>query len=267
MAQAEIVLITGANTGIGYQIVRALASSNKAYDIIVAGRSLDGVQAAIDTAKDELQSTQSKLHPLQVDIESDESINAAFKTVQSQFDRVDVLINNAGTVRGSFDHLAANGKMSQRENWLKAWNVNTVGTQIMTHTFVPLLLQSTNPRLVFLTSGTSTLGGPEHATVDKPADKGWPKQDLSVAAYRSSKTGMNMMMREWHRLLQTDGVKVWCISPGFLATNIGGAGPEILKKMGAGDPEVVGPFILSVLQGARDADVGKVITKDGIQTW
>lgn len=159
--------------------------------------------------------------------------------------------------------------MTQRENWLKAWNVNTVGTQIMTHTFVPLLLQSASPRLLFITSGVSTLEGTEHAEsrLDQPAAKGLPKQDMSPAAYRSSKTGMNMMMREWYRLLQKDGVKVWCIAPGFLATGIGGVRPEVLKKMGAGDAEIAGPFILSVVQGARDADVGKVIDKDGVQAW
>lgn len=96
MAQTDVVLLTGANTGIGYQIVRALTSSKRAYSIVVAGRSLDKVQAAIDSAKAEFSSTQSKLYPLQVDLESDESINAAFEKVQTQFDRVDVLINNAG---------------------------------------------------------------------------------------------------------------------------------------------------------------------------
>lgn len=96
MAQNEVVLITGANTGIGYQIVRALASSDKAYDIIVAGRSLEKVKAAIDSIKAEFSSTQSQLFPLQVDIESDESISAAYEVVQPQFGRVDVLINNAG---------------------------------------------------------------------------------------------------------------------------------------------------------------------------
>lgn len=96
MGQTEIALITDANTGIGYQIARALASSSNAYNIVVAGRSLEKVLAAIVSAEDEFPFTQSKLHPLQVDIESDESINAAFETVRSQFDRVDVLINNAG---------------------------------------------------------------------------------------------------------------------------------------------------------------------------
>ena len=75
-----------------------------------------------------------------------------------------------------------------------------------------------------------------------------------------------MMMREWHRILMEDGVKVWCISPGFLATGLGGH-PETLRKMGAGEPEVAGPFIRSVLEGERDEDVGKVLTRDGIQPW
>lgn len=47
----------------------------------------------------------------------------------------------------------------------------------------------------------------------------------------------------------------------------GGSGAENLKKMGAVDPEVAGPFIRSVLDGGRDAVVGKVILKDGIQAW
>lgn len=101
MAHADIVLVTGANTGIGYQIVRALAASEGKHEIIVAGRSLDKAQAAIDSAKAEFSSTSSKLHPLQVDLESDESINAAFEKVQTQFGRVDVLINNAGKVHRS----------------------------------------------------------------------------------------------------------------------------------------------------------------------
>lgn len=54
---------------------------------------------------------------------------------------------------------------------------------------------------------------------------------VPLTAYRSSKTGLNMLMREWVRILRNDGVKVWCLSPGFLATGLGGAGPEALKKV------------------------------------
>jgi NAD(P)-dependent dehydrogenase (short-subunit alcohol dehydrogenase family) len=92
---AKIVLITGANTGIGYQVVRALCNSGNAYDIVVGGRSLDKVQAAAGNARAEYPQTKSKLFPIQVDIESDDSINKAFDAVKSQFGKVDILVNNA----------------------------------------------------------------------------------------------------------------------------------------------------------------------------
>ena len=101
---------------------------------------------------------------------------------------------------------------------------------------------------------------------NKHPPKGWPKTGLNIPAYRSSKTGMNMMMREWCRILKEDGVKVWCISPGFLATGLGG-NQEANKKMGAGDPEVAGEFVLNVLEGHRDGDIGKVILRDSVQPW
>jgi NAD(P)-dependent dehydrogenase (short-subunit alcohol dehydrogenase family) len=158
--------------------------------------------------------------------------------------------------------------MSMRDMWNASWNINTTGTQIMTSMFIPLLLESRNPRLIFMASGTSTLSGSENMklAVNHYPAKGWPKSGFNVTAYRSVKTGMNMMMREWHRMLHEDGVKVWCTSPGFLATGLGGD-PEVLKKMGAQDPEVAGGFIRSVIEGERDGDVGKVILKDGVQEW
>ena len=164
--------------------------------------------------------------------------------------------------------------MSMRQMWNASWNVNTAGTQIMTSTFIPLLLQSrsSGPRLMFITSGTSTLAGTENMAlaVNRHPPKGWPKtgggDTVNLAAYRSSKTGMNMMMREWYRILKEDGVKVWCISPGQLATGLG-QGPEANKALGAGDPEPAGKFVRSVVEGARDADVGKVILRDSVQAW
>lgn len=139
----------------------------------------------------------------------------------------------------------------------------------MTNTFAPLLLKSSDPRLIFITSGTATMT--EHGNpalmVNKSPSKGWPKQDLNLAAYRSSKAGLNMMMLEWKRILEEDGVKVWAISPGLLATGLGGVGSEVLKKMGALDPKIGADFIRSVVEGARDQDVGKAIREDETQPW
>lgn len=93
---SDIILITGANTGLGYQIVRSLCSSNKSYIILVGGRSLAKVQQAITSATEEFSSSRSKLSPVEVDIEDDTSIQRAFDEVKSKFGRLDALVNNAG---------------------------------------------------------------------------------------------------------------------------------------------------------------------------
>lgn len=62
-------------------------------------------------------------------------------------------------------------------------------------------------------------------------------------------------------------MKVWSVSPGFLATGLGG-NKEALKKMGAGDPATGGDLIRGVVEGERDADVGLVVHVGGkVQPW
>lgn len=70
---------------------------------------------------------------------------------------------------------------------------------------------------------------------------------------------------EWQRTLVQDGVKVWAVSPGFLATGLGRQ--DEMKRLGALDPSIGGAFVTSVIDGARDADAGKVVSRAGIQPW
>ncbi|OBT64157.1 hypothetical protein VE03_06251 [Pseudogymnoascus sp. 23342-1-I1] len=265
MTSNPIILITGANTGIGFETIKALLGSPNTYTILLGGRSFQKAQDAVQVAKEQFPNSQSILSAIQVDIEDDASILKAFDEASAKHGRVDVLINNAGA---QFDFEVQSRRIGMREAWNKSWNVNTTGTQIMTHTFVPLLLKSSDPRLLFVTSGTSSLAETESGELwlNKVPPKGWPKQATAFPAYRSSKTGMNMMMREWARVLTEDGVKVWCISPGFLATGLG-AGQESNKQMGAGDPAIGGNFIKDVVEGKRDQDVGKIIRSGSTQPW
>ena len=73
------------------------------------------------------------------------------------------------------------------------------------------------------------------------------------------------MMLEWTRILKADGVKIWCISPGLLATGWGDK--EMLIKAGAEDPAKGGIFIRDVVEGKRDADTGKVVRSGSVQPW
>ncbi len=96
MASKGVILVTGANTGLGFQIIRALYGGEAAYSVLLGGRSLQKVEQAIKSVADEFPASRSKLWPLQIDIEDDVSIQRVFDEVKTQFGKLDVLINNAG---------------------------------------------------------------------------------------------------------------------------------------------------------------------------
>jgi NAD(P)-dependent dehydrogenase (short-subunit alcohol dehydrogenase family) len=90
----KLVLVTGANTGLGFQIVKAICGSNKGYEVLVGGRSIQKAEQAVKSLKEEFPS--SHLHAIQVDIEDDASIASACEHVKAKYGKLDALINNAG---------------------------------------------------------------------------------------------------------------------------------------------------------------------------
>ena len=168
----------------------------------------------------------------------------------------------------ALDNRIVPGSLTMREAWNQMYDVNVVGAQILTSKLVPLLLRSNDPRIVFLTSGLAQVETLSHEYYPgPPPGSGWPKTNhLSPDGYRTSKVALNMMMLNWHWSLKEDGVKVWSLSPGMLATNLGGS-REKLKALGAGDPSIGGNLIRKVVEGERDADVGKVVDLNGIQSF
>lgn len=90
----KIVLVTGANTGIGFEAVKALYNSPQEYRIIVGSRDLQKGKAAI--ASLELSTSKNTLTHVQIDLTDDTSIENCYKTVTENFGRIDTLINNAG---------------------------------------------------------------------------------------------------------------------------------------------------------------------------
>ena len=166
----------------------------------------------------------------------------------------------ANLIGHSVENQALKGDISMREAWNSMFDVNVTGSHLTTHAFAPLLLKSSEPRLIFVSSGLAQLN-----TMGKtyypgtPPSKGWPKTNvLSPDGYRASKTALSMVMLNWHWLLHNDGVKVLAVSPGWLATNLGGR-KEKLKQLGAGDPAIGGALLAGIIAGERDGDVGKVV--------
>ncbi|KAF1830722.1 NAD(P)-binding protein [Decorospora gaudefroyi] len=271
MAESSIVLITGGNTGLGYESVKALYASSQAHTILMGSRSLAKATDAIAKLQAEVPGSKSAIVPIQIDIEDDKSIEKAFQKVKSKYGRIDTLVNNAGS---TFDSIMLTDPSPSgiRATFNKAYSLNVTSSQVMTHIFAPLLIASSDPRLLFVTSGISSLernSSDENSNfVRGPPPKGWPKPPVpSQIGYRTSKVALNMIMLEWKKTFKVDGVKVFGISPGFLATNLGGMGPEFLKNMGAADPSIGGHFIRDVVEGKRDEGHGKVINKDGVMPW
>jgi NAD(P)-dependent dehydrogenase (short-subunit alcohol dehydrogenase family) len=96
MADTSIVLITGGNTGIGYETVKALYASPQAHTIVMGSRSLEKANCAISKLLSEVSESKSEVVSLQIDIEDDNSIEEAVKEVESRWGRIDALVNNAG---------------------------------------------------------------------------------------------------------------------------------------------------------------------------
>lgn len=96
MASPKIVLVTGGNNGIGYETVKALLQSDKAYHVLLGSRSLEKAELAIETLRKECPESTNTVEVVQVDLTSDESIEKAFEQVKASQGHIDVLINNAG---------------------------------------------------------------------------------------------------------------------------------------------------------------------------
>ncbi|KAK8931623.1 Short-chain dehydrogenase/reductase tropE [Metarhizium anisopliae] len=256
---SRLVFITGGNTGIGFETVKALIQSTKEqYHIFVGGRTQAKALAAMDQLKGMLAPSSSTAEAIQIDVTDDESIEKAFNYVKDRYGWLDILINNADA-------------SNFRAVFNKAYDVNVAGAQVVTGLFASLLIRSPRARLIFLSSSNASLGGAfEDCDSASPRERqdGWPKDGLIThQGYRCAKAAVNMCMLTWHQVLKDDGVKTFAVNPGLSATHLGGSTPRKMKKLGAVDAARAGDLVRSVVEGERDADVGRVVTWDGAQDW
>ncbi|KAK3985244.1 hypothetical protein QBC44DRAFT_335512 [Cladorrhinum sp. PSN332] len=261
----EIVLVTGANKNIGFEIVRALLLSTKPYHVYLGSRDLARGEQAVAQLKTECPSTANSVSPIKLDVSSDTDIHSAFTKIQTEHGRLHVLINNAA-INADIPHLK--GEISLRESFLNSYDTNVASVAVITSTFLPLLLGSSDPRILFI-SGLGTFSSCAKGDMPLPPalPLGWPKGlTFETVAYRCTKTALNMLMLDYFWKLKNDQVKIWSVGPGFLETDLGGA-REFARSQGAGHPGEGGEFVRTVVEGDRDEDVGKYVVKGGIQEW
>jgi NAD(P)-dependent dehydrogenase (short-subunit alcohol dehydrogenase family) len=98
----KVVLVTGANTGIGYETVKAFLQSPNSYRVYLGSRSLEKGKEALQKLQSEAPNTSNTIEVVQIDVSSDESIQKAFETIEKGSGKLDVLINNAGKFEHSY---------------------------------------------------------------------------------------------------------------------------------------------------------------------
>jgi NAD(P)-dependent dehydrogenase (short-subunit alcohol dehydrogenase family) len=228
-----------------------IAASSPSYHVIVGSRSVEKGEKALSELK--AQNPKGTLSLVQLDVTDQTSIANAVATVEKEFGRLDVLINNAGIVTQ---------KKTLIDQLRDAFETNTLGPAVVTDSFKPLLLKSKNARLIYVSSGLGSI-----AKRSNPND---PFAALKEYPYHMSKAALNMLMACDYAVLGPQGVKAWTYCPGYVVTNLTGTGEKGRQERianGAGSPRDSANGLLAIIEGKRDADVGKFVHQDGLYEW
>lgn len=198
------VFITGANSGLGQETARAMAA--KGAHIIMAGRDqakLDEAAAAI-----RIEVTDAQLDTITVDLTSLESIRAATSRARQRFDKIDLLINNAGVMATPFLHTADGFEMQ--------FGTNHLGHFALTGELFPLIERGTTKRIVNLSSR-----GHHFAPVDfeDPHFSNRPYDPWQ--SYGHSKTANVLFTVGLEQRYAVTGIHSYAVHPGGIQTNLG----------------------------------------------
>jgi NAD(P)-dependent dehydrogenase (short-subunit alcohol dehydrogenase family) len=208
-AQQRIILCTGANRGIGFAIVQALASQKETANstILLSCRDLDKGKEAIGQLLG--LGLAAEVFLVAIDVTSDSSIQQAAQLIQDRHGHLDVLINNAGY--GGIP--PATDLSDWREIYAKVYDTNVTSVALTTQHFLPLLRKS--PRggqVINVSSGRGSLtlsaAGLIPPTVSIP--------------YCISKTALNMLTVEMSRDPANKDVEFQLIAPGHCRTAFNG---------------------------------------------
>ncbi|MFI6248148.1 SDR family NAD(P)-dependent oxidoreductase [Streptomyces sp. NPDC051016] len=193
------VAVTGAGTGIGRATARAFAAGGA--HVLAVGRRAEPLH--------ETAAGHDRITPLAADITDDDGPELIVRTALERYGRLDVLVNNAGIVRGG-----ALGTLTPE----------LIAPQIATNLIAPVLLtQAALPSL-------EASGGVIVNVSTSVGQRAWPGNSV----YAATKTALELLTRSWAVELAPRGVRVVAVAPGAIATPIGehqGLTPERLAAL------------------------------------
>ena len=212
----KIAVITGANKGIGLETARQLGKQG--ITVLLGSRDL----AKGEAAAKKLQGEGIDAQPLEIDVTDERSVLAAADKVERAHGLLDILINNAGVMADDDQKKVSEQSL---EVWRKTFATNLFGLIATTQAFLPLLRKSEAGRIVNL---SSILG-----SITYHATPGSPVYDNKVAAYNVSKSAVNAFTVQLAYELKETKIKVNAAHPGWVKTEMGGAGATMELPDGA----------------------------------
>jgi len=222
MQDKPVALVTGANQGIGLQIAKDLVAHG--FTVLVGSRNPERGEAAA-------REVGPNAHALHLDVTDQASITAAAKHLQSEFGRLDVLIQNAAISNTnkqpgqSVAEYAATTRPSNvsLDEMRAVWDTNVFGVLSVYQAMLPLLRQTPGARIVNVSSGVGSLTA--------NSDQAFPYRRIFGPVYPASKTALNALTVAMALELETEGIKVNAVSPGFTKTNLNDyAGTETVEE-------------------------------------
>jgi NAD(P)-dependent dehydrogenase (short-subunit alcohol dehydrogenase family) len=209
--QGKLVIVTGGNSGIGYEASLALAGRNA--HVILAVRSTDkGEEAAREIRQ---RHPKAQVTVMGLNLADLKSVRAFAESFLASHDRLDILINNAGVMA-----LPARKTVDGFE---MQFGTNHLGHFALTGLLLPALKKTPGARVVTVSSGVH-VSGDIHFD-----DLQWEKKYDRWAAYAQSKLANLLFAYELQRCLTAAGINIISVGchPGYAATNLQAAGPNM----------------------------------------
>lgn len=202
-------VITGANTGLGFETAKALAEKG-AHVVIAVRNTTKGDQAAARISGDvEVQ---------ELDLTSLASINAAADALKSRFDKIDLLINNAGVM--------TTPKGTTKDGFELQFGTNHLGHFALTGLLLDALLDVDGARIVTVSSNGHKMGGAIHWD-----DLQWERSYSRMGAYTQSKLANLLFTYELQRRLAPRGKTIAVAAhPGTATTELARSLPRPIER-------------------------------------
>jgi NAD(P)-dependent dehydrogenase (short-subunit alcohol dehydrogenase family) len=224
------VLVTGANTGIGKWTAIGLAQLGAS--VTIHARSPQKGRAAQEEVK--AKSGRSDVDLLLADFSALDSVRGLAREVLERYDRIDVLVNNAGLIAGK--------RAVTADGFELTFAVNHLAPFLLTNLLLDRMVSSAPARIVNVASRAHLRAALDFEDLD--VRSGYDGMD----AYSRSKLANVLFTRELARRLAGSGVTANCLHPGVVRSDFGSGG-ELGGVLGIGWA-VMQPFLLSPRQGA-----------------